>query len=102
MIMIGFTCTFIEWKRNSKDFSLFSCCAVFVDVAFAVPDAATSIVADAVSVSGAARASEQAVEVASEQAVEVARQEGIEEGMHTQMDIRQNPYEDFEEIQEKK
>ena len=37
-----------------------------------------------------------------EQAVEVARQEGIEEGMHTQMDIRQNPYEDFEEIQDKK
>lgn len=36
------------------------------------------------------------------QQVEIARQEGIEEGMHTQMDIRQNPYEDFEEIEDKK
>ena len=36
------------------------------------------------------------------QQVEIARQEGINEGMHTQMDIRQNPYEDFEELEDKK
>jgi hypothetical protein len=30
--------------------------------------------------------------------VVVARKEGLEEGLHTQMEVRPNPYDDFDEI----